>query len=539
MLVVAEQGDGDAFFFGPCGLGKWIVARNAEHLGIERFVFSNACGNFAELSGADAGEGHRDKQQHDVGGADEVAEIDQLWAFGGFGDEGEVRGRIADFDGHGSLWGCDGEAVTIEQLADMSYEISEFGKHLGCGSGIEELMDDLGHALASGGPDLKMLGGGQPARIPEMHAVWSRRLQEMMAEVGGLDRALTSYDPPKGNPRFIAAIAQLFRDAFGWEIGPEHIAITPGGQTAFFFLFNLLAGRMDDGSRRKVLLPLVPEYIGYSNQGVDGDLFRAVIPIIEKTGNHEFKYRVDVDRLEITSDIAAICASRPTNPTGNVLTDEEIAHLSALAKAHHIPLILDNAYGSPFPGIIFSDVQPFWEPHVILTYSLSKIGLPGTRTGIVIGPPEVIRSIASMSAIVGLSNPSAGQQVLLPLVESGELLRLSREVVRPFYQEKCMLARRAAQDAFGDDVEWFMHRSEGALFLWLWFPNLTITSKELYNRLKHRGVLVVPGEYFFFGLDGCDWPHRDECIRVSYAMDEQVVRDGLLIIAEEVRKAQK
>jgi valine--pyruvate aminotransferase len=63
--------------------------------------------------------------------------------------------------------------------------------------------------------------------------------------------------------------------------------------------------------------------------------------------------------------------------------------LSGLAKAHGIPLILDNAYGAPFPGIIFTDAQPFWEPHVILTYSLSKIGLPGTRTGIVIGPPEI------------------------------------------------------------------------------------------------------------------------------------------------------
>jgi hypothetical protein len=39
----------------------------------------------------------------------------------------------------------------------MSYQFSSFGQHLGCGSGIEELMDDLGHALASGGPDLKML----------------------------------------------------------------------------------------------------------------------------------------------------------------------------------------------------------------------------------------------------------------------------------------------------------------------------------------------------------------------------------------------
>ena len=399
-------------------------------------------------------------------------------------------------------------------------------------------MDDLGHALASASTDIIMLGGGQPARIPEMTAVWQQRLAELTAEPGGIERALTRYDPPRGNPRFLEAIASLLRDTFGWPIGPENIAITPGGQTAFFFLFNLLAGRMPDGTiRKKILLPLVPEYIGYANQGIDGNLFRAVPPLIETTGPHEFKYRVDFDRLEITPDIAAICVSRPTNPTGNVLTDEEIARLAALAKSHNIPLLIDNAYGAPFPGIIFEPATPFWAPEVVLTYSLSKIGLPGTRTGIVIGPPEIIRALGSLSAIVGLANPSIGQQILLPLVESGDILRLSSEVVKPFYQAKCTLARQAALAAFGDDIDWFMHRSEGAIFLWLWFPGLPITSYMLYQRLKQRGVLVIPGHYFFFGLDAPHWAHRDECIRVSYAVDEASVRDGMHIIAEEIRRA--
>lgn len=419
----------------------------------------------------------------------------------------------------------------------MSYDFSEFGCHLGSGSGIEELMDDLGHALANASDELKMLGGGQPARIPAIDAIWRQRLEELIEESGGLERALTSYDPPQGNPRFLQAVARLFRQHFGWDIGSENVAVTAGGQTAFFMLFNLLAGRMEDGGRHRILLPFVPEYIGYANQGVSGCLFEAGRPVIEETGPHEYKYRVDFDSLEVGPDVAAICASRPTNPTGNVLTDQETAQLSALAKEHGIPLILDNAYGAPFPGIIFNGAKPFWEPHVILTYSLSKLGLPGTRTGLVIGPPEIIRAVRSMSAIIGLANPSTGQQILTPLLESGEVLRMSEQLVRPFYEAKCQLARETALELFGEDIPWRMHRSEGALFLWFWFPGLPISSKELYQRLKARGVLVIPGEYFFFGNGQQDWSHRDECIRVSYAMDEQVVRDGLAIIAEEVKRA--
>jgi valine--pyruvate aminotransferase len=420
----------------------------------------------------------------------------------------------------------------------MNDNFSQFGRHLGCGSGIEELMDDLGHALASAGPDILMLGGGQPARIPQINAVWHSRLLELLDTPGGLDHALTSYDPPRGNPRFLEAVAGLLRRTFGWDLGPDNVAVTSGGQTAFYFLFNLLAGPMPDGSRRKILLPLVPEYIGYANQGAAGDLFRAVTPLIEPTGPHEFKYHIDFDKLEITPDIAAICASRPTNPTGNVLTDEEVSRLAALARTHGIPLILDNAYGAPFPAIIFTEATPYWDEHVVLTLSLSKIGLPGTRTGIVIGPPGIIRALGSMSAIIGLANPNIGQQIILPLLESGEILRLSREVVRPFYEAKCRLARQAALEEFGDDFAWFMHRSEGALFLWLWFPGLPITSRQLYERLKQRGVLVVSGHYFFFGNEAPDWPQRHECLRVSYAMDEATVRTGLRIIAEEVRRCQ-
>jgi len=427
-----------------------------------------------------------------------------------------------------------------EQFSD--FEFSEFGERLCMGSGIEELMDDLGNALAHGGPDTRMLGGGQPAHIPEVNALWRRRIEEILATPGGMEKMLSNYDPPRGNPMFLDAIAKLFQESFGWDITAKNVAITSGGQTAFFFLFNALAGKFKDANgevvRKKILLPLVPEYIGYSNQSVGEDMFRACKPLIEKIGEYDFKYRVDFDNLVVDDDIAAICVSRPTNPTGNVLTDEEVSHLSALADEHGIPLIIDNAYGAPFPNIIFTEATPVWNPNIVLTLSLSKIGLPGTRTGIVIANEKIAAAISSMSAIVGLANGNIGQALMEPLVRSGEILKLSNEVVRPYYIDKSRQAREWVDKEFDSSLPYRVHLSEGALFLWLWFEGMPITSKELYERLKARGVLIVSGHYFFFGEDESEpWPHRHECIRMTYTMDERTVHEGIKIIAEEVAAA--
>lgn len=428
--------------------------------------------------------------------------------------------------------------TTARARKGMSTQFSDFGKRLCMGSGIEELMDDLGNALAHGGPDILMLGGGQPAHIPEVNALWRRRLEEIMSTPGSLEKVLANYDPPRGSPRFLDAVAQLFNQSFGWNITAKNVAITPGGQTAFFFLFNALAGKFEDGSCRKILLPLIPEYIGYANQSVGENIFRACKPLIEKIGDHDFKYRVDFDKLKVDDDVAALCVSRPTNPTGNVLTDDEIARLSALADEHDIPFIIDNAYGAPFPNIIFTGATPVWNEHIVLTLSLSKIGLPGTRTGIVIANEEIAAAVSSMSAIVGLANGNVGQAIMEPLIRSGEILKLSDEVVRPYYVEKSKQARAWVAEEFDDSLPYRVHLSEGALFLWLWFEGLPISSRELYERLKQRGVLIISGHYFFFGEDHLqDWPHRHECIRMTYTMDEHTVREGIRIIAAEVAAA--
>lgn len=420
-------------------------------------------------------------------------------------------------------------------------KFSKIGLKLARHSGILDLMDDLGHAVTER-PHMLMLGGGNPAAVPEIQALWRRQFQRLLADQDAFDRVLANYDPPQGNPRFLRSFASLLERNFGWPVTDRHVAVTNGTQNAFFFLFSLLAGQHEGGLKRKVLLPMSPEYVGYADQGLDQDMFVACRSLISwPGGEHErvFKYRVDFAAVEEClrlENVAAIAVSRPSNPTGNVLAEEELQRLSDLAAHYGVYLIVDGAYGVPFPGIVFSEERPHWAPHVINTFSLSKLGLPGTRTGIVVGPPEIIAAVRSMTAVIGLASGNIGQQLVLPLLESGEILELGPRILAPFYRAQSQAAQSAVREFLGQTgAQWAMHASEGAFFLWLWLPGLRINTTELYQHLKQRDVLVVPGEYFFYGLRG-PWPHRHECLRVSFAQPSEVVREGIRRIAEEVAR---
>ncbi len=418
----------------------------------------------------------------------------------------------------------------------MAYQISKIGRALSGPSGIVELMDDLGTALA-GGSSMLMLGGGNPAHIPEMQALWRERLTEIVADEPLCDRMLTNYDGPAGNPQFRKSVATCLRNTYGWDVSEDNVAVTIGGQAAFFFLFTLLAGEMQDGKRRRILLPIVPEYIGYADQGLNEEVFTSLRPKIDIIDEHSFKYHIDFDSLNVGEDIGAICVSRPTNPTGNVLTDDEVSHLAQLATERDIPLLIDNAYGEPFPGAVFEPIQPVWNPGTVMTFSLSKLGLPGTRTGIVLASEEIIQRIRSMTCIIGLANTNIGQTMVEPLLANGRILQTARNIIRPFYQSKSKVAQALIAQNFADDFPYLVHRSEGAFFLWLWFPELPITTRELYERLKKRGVLIVPGEYFFFGMNtGEDWLHQHQCIRLTFSQSESTVAAGIKIIADELRQ---
>ena len=370
-------------------------------------------------------------------------------------------------------------------------ELSLFGQKFTSKSGILQLMDDLGKPLPPDVPAYR-LGGGNPARIPEIEKIFRREMYRILEDGDNFERTIGCYDSPQGRESFLTAMARLLSLKFGWKIGPENIAVTNGSQSGFFYLFN-------------IQLPL-SQY-----------------------------FQLLEDYLSKHPEISALCVSRPTNPTGNVLTNEEIVRLANTAEKFGIYLMVDNAYGTPFPNIIFNESQPYWDPSVILSMSLSKIGLPTTRTGIIIAEEKIIKLLSAVNSIIALASTSIGQAIAENLVLSGEILKISKEIVQPFYQNRAIQTEKWIREIF-KDRNWMLHKSEGAIFQWLRLCDMPFTSLELYKELKKHGVIVVPGEYFFFGEGGINHEHLHQCIRINYSGPQDEVYQGLKII-EEVSRA--
>lgn len=410
-------------------------------------------------------------------------------------------------------------------------KLSQFGQQLTTDASIVSLMADLGDAL-NVNPDLLFLGGGNPAQIPAFEAQMSEYLAEIAADPIQLNKLLGLYQSPQGSEILLDLLVEYFNKQYNWPISRKNIALSNGSQSAFFILINMLAGASEQGHKH-FLFPLVPEYLGYSDQALGADYFVGVPPTIELIDDDLFKYKIDFEQLNISEKTAALCISRPTNPTGNMVTDSELKQLAKLARSHQIPLIVDCAYGAPFPNVVYQACQHDWDDNQINVFSLSKLGLPAVRTGIVIAHENVIEQFVKVNTIMSLANGNLGPALLSKLLQNNQLDFACNQWIKPFYLDKRNWLMAEIRRLF-EGIDYRIHQPEGAFFLWLWFKDLPITSTELYQQLKRQGVLVMDGEPFFFALPE-SWQHKHECLRLSYCQSNEVLTQAVEIIAKTVK----
>jgi valine--pyruvate aminotransferase len=408
---------------------------------------------------------------------------------------------------------------------------SEWGERLSAPAAILDLMDDLGEALHQN-PQCLFLGGGNPAMVPEAQAAFLAQMRALAADASVCQKLLGLYQSPRGDEAALAALRGFFAQT-GRSLAPEQLALCSGSQTALFLLFNLLAGRSANGSSGRILLPLVPEYLGYADQGLMPGQFVSLLPLIHKDGPHRFRYALDSAALEQATDITAVCLSSPTNPSGAVWQQADADALCAWANARQIPVIVDAAYGMPFPGLSYTPAPVFRADQLVEVWSLSKLGLPGVRTSLVSGPAALMQRFVKANTLVGLANGNLGPALLRGLIESGDLQRLTQEEIPAFYRRQ-----RDGFVALLDEAlagfDYRIHHPEGAFFIWLWLPDLPISSAELYQRLKARGLLVMAGEGFFFEWQA-HWPHARQCLRLSYCQPLAVLESAVACLAAELQ----
>lgn len=387
-------------------------------------------------------------------------------------------------------------------------------------------MQDLTIAPPPGG-QLYPMGGGNPAHIPEVEDRLRQIAGEVVDDAERFSRMVGDYDAPQGHERFRGALAERLSVLFQKPIVSENIAITNGSQASFEVLFNAFAGAFSDGRWRHIELPIAPEYVGYNDMSRQArTILRSTPARIDLLPNQQFKYGIDLDSFNISRESSgAVCLSRPTNPSGNVVTDMELQEVAERCRSLGIPLIIDGAYGLPFPGMIYTPASPFWDENTILCLSLSKLGLPGVRTGIVVAAPEVTALIRNANAINGLAPTRVGPELILPLLANREIETLCEQVLKPHYLQKQALALETLrEESSGLPIR--VHKPDGAMFLWVWFEDLPGGTQKLYEVAANEGVVTVAGHHFFQGLAD-DWQHANECLRINYAGDPKMVQEGI------------
>jgi valine--pyruvate aminotransferase len=410
--------------------------------------------------------------------------------------------------------------------------MSQFAKRFTGKSGTVSLMEDLGNALNEN-PEMIFMGGGNPAQITEVEECIGEHLRLISRDSHVLHKLIGEYQPPQGDPVFLNTLANFLNEQYGWQVTAKNIAISNGGQSAFFTLFNMLGGQGEGDQQKKIVLPMAPDYLGYVDAGFDANMCQSYRPKIINIDDTLFKYQIDFERLTLNENTAAVCLSRPTNPSSNLVTDEEIDRLRMLCKERGIPLIIDAAYGKPFPGVTFTEHDIHWDENMILIFSLSKLGLPGARTGLVLASEDTIKRFSRATASLSLAPGNLGPAICRSLIESQQILPLMAQVVQPFYRQKMQQAFDYLRSCL-EDLPVKIHKPEGAFFLWLWFQECPVTSEELYERLKKKGVLILSGHHFFQALGDDDWQHRHQCVRLSYCQPWVRVKRGIEILAEEV-----
>jgi aminotransferase len=353
--------------------------------------------------------------------------------------------------------------------------------------------------------DVISLGIGEPDFVTPWH------IRE--AAIYSLEKGRTGYTSNLGLPRLRRAISDTVQRATGVHYDPmSEVLVSVGVSEAIDIALRAILNPGDEVVYHE------PCYVSY-NPSVA--LAFGVARAIPTRAEDEFSLRADALEAAIGPRTKAVMLNFPTNPTGGVMTREQIEAIAAVCIRHNLTVLTDEIYSElTYDGREhFSIVSvPGMKERTIYLHGLSKAyAMTGFRVGYACGPNAVIEAMMKIHQYSILCASIMSQDAAVEALERGEpaMLRMRRE-----YE----LRRNYVVGALNDmGLECFMPR--GAFYV---FPKITstgLTSQEFSMRLlREKRVAVVPGTAF--------GPSGEGHVRCSYATGLDQIKIAMTRIAE-------
>lgn len=337
------------------------------------------------------------------------------------------------------------------------------------------------------------------------------------AATRALDEGYTHYGPAAGLPQLREAIAEETSASRGIKVDASNVVVTPGGKPVMFFALLAL---INDGDEVIYPNPGFPIY-----ESVINFIGAKAMPIVLR---EEMGFRFDIDELKrlITPRTRMIVLNSPQNPTGGVLTDEDLREIAWLAVEHDLIVLSDEIYRrivyDGFEHKSIASLPGMLERTIILDGYSKTFAMTGWRLGYGIMPAELAERMAQLQINSNSCTASFTQ------IAGIEALRGPQKDVEAMVAE-FRRRRDVIVDGLNNIPGFRCHRPQGAFYV---FPNITGTgrsSRALEDYLLNEaGIAALSGTAF--------GKHGDGYLRFSYANSVPNIEEALRRIRSAVEK---
>jgi aspartate/methionine/tyrosine aminotransferase len=332
-----------------------------------------------------------------------------------------------------------------------------------------------------------------------------------------LEAGRTRYTAARGIPELREAISGFYQQRYGLNIDPRRILITPGGSGALLLASALL---VDPGKHWLLADPGYPCNRHFLRL-VEGAA--QLVPV-----GPDVRYQLTPGLIERHWDhdsVGALVAS-PANPTGTILTRDELAGLSRAIKERHGHLVVDEIYHGLTYGTDAASVLEVDDNAFVLNSFSKYFGMTGWRLGWLVAPEAAVGELEKLAQNLYISAPSMAQHAALACFEPGTISILEERRAE-FGRRRDFLLPALRELGFGIAVE-----PEGAFYL---YADISKFGGDAFTFCKH--FLETEHVAFTPGLDFGRY-QAGHHVRFAYTQSLERLQEAVERIARGLRSWQ-